>query len=76
MSDYKPVSTPMENEATFVKLIYASIGNRPNISYAVEVLSQLMSNPGEEHWREVKRILSYIKGTLSHCFEFVFKNVS
>ena len=95
MSDCKPVSTPMENEATFVKLtstdkqvnlkeyqavigslIYASIGTRPDISYAVGVLSQFMSNPGEEHWRGVKRILRYIKGTLSHCLEFVSTNGS
>ena len=90
MSESKPVSTPMEAEATFEKLsatnqqvnlkeyqaaigslIYASIGTRPDISYAVGVLSQFMSNPGEEHWRGVKRILRYIKGTLSHCLEFV-----
>ena len=90
MSESKPVSTPMEAEATFEKLsatdqqvnlkeyqaaigslIYVSIGTRPDISYAVGVLSQFMSNPGEEHWRGVKRILRYIKGTLSHCLEFV-----
>ena len=39
-----------EYQAVIGSLIYASIGTRPDISYAVGVLSQFMSNPGEEHW--------------------------
>jgi len=46
-------------------LMYAMIGTRPDLSFAVGVLSQHASNPGEEHLVGVKRILRYLKGTLN-----------
>ena len=57
-------------QAAIGSLIYASIGTRPDISYAVGVLSQFMSNPGHRHWTGIKRVFRYIKGTLNHCLEF------
>ena len=36
---------------------------RPDISYAVSVLSQFTNNPSEDHWRGVKRIFRYLNGT-------------
>ena len=42
------------------KLIYLS-HTRPNIAYAVSVVSQFMHSPGEEHMEAVYRILRYLK---------------
>ncbi|XP_038876387.1 uncharacterized mitochondrial protein AtMg00810-like [Benincasa hispida] len=44
------------------KLIYLS-HTRPNISYVVSVVSQLMQAPYEEHMTAVERNLQYLKGT-------------
>ena len=35
-------------------LMYAAIGTRLDISFAVQHLSQFMSNPGPAHWTAVK----------------------
>ncbi|KAG7572644.1 Reverse transcriptase RNA-dependent DNA polymerase [Arabidopsis suecica] len=39
---------------------------RPDISYAVNRLSQFMHRPTEEHWLAAKRILRYLAGTMTH----------
>ena len=44
------------------KLIYLS-HTRPDISFAVSVVSQFMNNPSEEHMEAVYRILRYLKMT-------------
>ena len=40
-------------------LMYAMMCTRPNICFAVGLVSQYQSNLGREHWKVVKRILSY-----------------
>jgi transposase InsO family protein len=44
-------------------LMYAAVGTRPDISFAVQTLSQFMSNPGPAHWTAVKRVFRYLNGT-------------
>ncbi|GJT06832.1 retrovirus-related pol polyprotein from transposon TNT 1-94 [Tanacetum coccineum] len=44
-------------------LMFAMICTRPDIAHAVGVVSRYMAEPGREHWKVVKRILIYIKGT-------------
>ncbi|XP_047260365.1 uncharacterized mitochondrial protein AtMg00810-like [Capsicum annuum] len=46
-------------------LIYLTI-TRPTISYFVGVVSQFMQNPTTSHLNVAKRILRYVKGSLSH----------
>jgi hypothetical protein len=46
-------------------LIYMTI-TRPDLSYAVRVVSQFMQTPRKPHLDAVRRILRYIKHTL-HC---------
>lgn len=46
-------------------LMYAMVCTRPDIAQAVGVVSKYMSNPGKEHWKAVKWILRYLKGTKS-----------
>ena len=69
-TDDPPVNLK-EYQAAIGSLIYASVGTRPDISYAVGVLSQFTSHPGQEHWQGIKRVFRYLKGTLNHCLEFV-----
>ena len=39
---------------------------RPELTYSVNKVSQFMHSPQEHHWKAVKRILRYLKGTLHH----------
>jgi hypothetical protein len=44
-------------------LMYASLGTRPDISFAVQTVSRFSKNPGLAHWDAVKRVFRYLKGT-------------
>lgn len=44
-------------------LLYLALGTRPDIAYAVGVLTRFMQNPGEKHWNAAKYVLRYLKGT-------------
>ncbi|GJZ85500.1 retrovirus-related pol polyprotein from transposon TNT 1-94 [Tanacetum coccineum] len=56
--------------STVGSLMFAMICTRPDIAHAVGVVSRYMAKPGGEHWKAVKRILRYIKGTsdVALCF--------
>lgn len=45
-------------------LLYAAQVSRPDIYYAVNILSRFGINPGRAHWEAVKRIMRYLKGTI------------
>ncbi|WVZ01025.1 hypothetical protein V8G54_027094 [Vigna mungo] len=51
-------------------LMYAMVCTRPDIGYAVGVVSRFLSNPGKEHWEAIKWILRYLRGSAksSLCF--------
>ena len=44
-------------------LLYLSNGTRPDITYAVNVLSRKQSNFNQEDWAKVKRVLRYLNNT-------------
>jgi hypothetical protein len=44
-------------------LMYATVATRPDITFAVSILSRFLENPGNVHWEVVKRTLRYLKGT-------------
>lgn len=46
-------------------LLYLSYISRPDILYAVNCLSQMQENPTDIAWTALKKILRYLKGTLS-----------
>lgn len=52
-------------QALIGTLMYLMVGTRPDIAYAVGVLSQFMHNPGRAHWEAAKRVLRYLRGTKS-----------
>ena len=51
-------------------LMYAAIGTRPDITYAVTALSQYLQNPGRPHWEQAKRVIRYLKGTRDYELKF------
>ncbi|XP_042482959.1 secreted RxLR effector protein 161-like [Macadamia integrifolia] len=42
-------------------LMYAMLCTRPDICYAVVMVSRYQSNPRKEHWNAVKDILKYLR---------------
>ena len=43
--------------------MYAMLCTRPNVAYALSVMSRFQANPGEPHWVVVKSILKYLRRT-------------
>jgi len=50
--------------------MYLMICYRPNLGYAMSMISRFMSNSGKEHWNAIKWVLQYLKGSanVSLCF--------
>ena len=47
-------------------LMYAMLCTRPDICYAIGIVSSYQSNPGLAHWIAVKRILKYLRRTRNY----------
>ncbi|XP_038713441.1 secreted RxLR effector protein 161-like [Tripterygium wilfordii] len=56
-------------------LMYAMMCTRPDISSAVGLVTRFQSNPGPEHWKAVKRILRYLKGTMNYMLVYQGKDL-
>ena len=63
--DEKPVDVK-EYQIAIGSITYVTTISRPDLSAALGILSKFMANPGTEHWKGIKRILRYIKGTLNY----------
>ena len=52
-------------------LMYAILCTRPDICFTVGMVSRYQSNPGLAHWKAVKRIFRYLKGTADYslCYQ-------
>ncbi|KAL5569051.1 hypothetical protein UlMin_025626 [Ulmus minor] len=44
-------------------IMYSMVSTRPNISYAISLLSRYMGNPGKGHWIAMKWLIRYLIGT-------------
>ena len=51
-------------------LMYLASATRPDISFAVSKLSRFVSNPGDEHWKALERVMCYLKGTTSYGIHY------
>ena len=51
-------------------LMYAMLCTRPNIYFAVGMVSRYQSDPGEEHWIAVKHILKYLRRTRDYMLVY------
>ena len=45
--------------------------SRPDISYDVSVATRYMQEPHELHWKEAKRILHYVQGSIDYGIHYV-----
>ena len=51
-------------------LMYAMLCTRPDICFAVGMVSKYQSEPGEEHWIAVKHILKYLRRTRDYILVY------
>ena len=51
-------------------LMYAMLCTRPDICYAVGIVSRYQSDPREEHWIAVKHILKYLRRTRDYMLVY------
>ncbi len=54
----------LQYQSAVGSLMYAMLGTRPDISFAVSVISRHASNPDFLYWQAVKRIFCYLKGSI------------
>ena len=43
---------------------------RRDISFAMSKLSRFISNPGDDHWRALERVLRYLNWTMSYGIQY------
>ena len=51
-------------------LLYLSTISRPDISFAVNYLSRFSSKPKNSHWKMIKRVFQYLKGSIHFGIHF------
>lgn len=51
-------------------LLYLARGTRPDISYAVNLVSRFNNSYKQSHWIAVKRIMRYLKGTMTRRLQY------
>ncbi|GJS39842.1 zinc finger, CCHC-type containing protein [Tanacetum coccineum] len=52
-------------------LMYAMTSTRPDIAYAVGRLSRFTSNPSRQHWKAIKIVFKYLRGTMNYGLSYV-----
>lgn len=60
-------TTPLDNNVKYRRLIgrllYLSVNSRPDISASISILAQKVSEPTNEDWNQLKRVVKYLKAT-------------
>ncbi|KAA0050103.1 gag/pol protein [Cucumis melo var. makuwa] len=56
-------------------LMYVMLCTRPDICYAVRIVSRYQSNPGLDHWTVVKIILKYLRRTRDYMLVYGAKDL-
>lgn len=51
-------------------IMYCMVCSRPDLAHSISVVDRFMTNPGCEHWNALKRVLSYLKGSVSRGLLF------
>ena len=63
----KEFMTKVPYQSAIGSLMYAMVATRPDIAFAVGVVSRFMSNRGKKHWDALKLIMRYLSGTKDKC---------
>ena len=69
--DEKQKMSNVPYASTVGSLMYVMLCTRPDICFAVGLVSRYQSNPGTAHWQAVKKIMRYLRGTtdLVLCYQ-------
>jgi hypothetical protein len=62
-------TTPLIDDTLYHQLVGSLIyltHKRPDISFVISLVSRFMQRPHESHWKETKRIMGYLKGTVNY----------
>ena len=51
-------------------LMYLASATRPDISFAMSKLSRFVSNPGDDQWNALDRVMRYLVGTMSYGIHY------
>ena len=51
-------------------LMYLASATRPDILFDVSKLSRFISNPKDDHWKALKRVVHYLKGTMDYGIHY------
>jgi hypothetical protein len=66
-----------EYQSIVGSLMFAMVGTRPDIAYAISVLSRFAANPSKDHISAARRVLRYLNGSLDRGINYgnsVFDN--
>jgi hypothetical protein len=66
---------PTEYRSIIGSLRYL-VNTRPDIAFAVGIVSRFMEEPGPQHWAAVKQILRYVRGTLNYGCSYTKQSTS
>ena len=50
--------------------MHLASATRPDISFAVSKLSRFVSNPENDHWKPLERVMRYLKGTMDYGIHY------
>ena len=50
--------------------MYLASATHPDISFAVSKLIRFTSNPGNDHWCGIDRVMRHLKGTMSYGIHY------
>ena len=73
-SSYSNLVDPTSYRQLVGSLMYL-VNTRPNICFAMNILSQFQLELCHDHWIAAKHILRYLRGTIHHCIKYDSKEV-
>jgi len=69
-----PNQTAQMSRVPYIKalgsVLWPAVVSRPDIAYAVGILSQFVQNPALVHWDALKRVIIYLGTTKNHWLTF------
>ncbi|CAL9238501.1 unnamed protein product [Arabidopsis halleri] len=66
----EPLMSSIPYASAVGSLMYAMIGSRPDLAYAICLVNRFIAKPGRDRWAAVKWILRYLKGATEVCLTF------